>query len=222
VSARGGGPWAGGIRVTVRSFVVVGSRARTARDFPLDDLCGSAGRWDLLARCVQAALFIAHDLRRDSELTLVLEGPPDPPKALRVEGATARGLNPDERSTVALLSRALELPLPPSGGEVTAHPGIHVSRRGLDDVLGAEASAGRGLVLLDEHGRDGWSGRVAGAVAPGGATFVLGDDTGLSEAHLAEVRVRDALELGLGPRPLHTDHCIVLVHNLLDRAGASG
>ncbi len=204
--------------MTARSFVVVGSRARTARDFPLDDLCGSAGRWDILARCVQGALFIAHDLRRDSQLTLVVEGPPDPPKALRVEGATARGLNPDERSTVALLSRALEHPLPPGGREVTVHPGVHVSRRGLAEVLGAEASAGRRLVLLDEGGRDGWTGEVATA-ASGGATFVLGDDTGLSAAHLTEVRSMGALELGLGPLPLHTDHCIVVVHNLLDRAG---
>lgn len=207
--------------MAARSFVVVGSRARTARDFPLDDLCGSAGRWDLLARCVQAALFIAHDLRRDSVLTIVLEGPPDPPKAIRVEGATARGLNPDERSTVALLSRALELPLPPGGGEVTSHPGVHVSRRDLAGVLEAEASDGRRLVLLDEGGRDGSADEVAGA-ASAGATFVVGDDRGLSEAHMAEVRSRGALELSLGPQPLHADHCIVVVHNLLDRAGSSG
>ena len=208
------------MQVAARSFVIVGSRARTARDFPLDDLCGAAGRWDLLARCVQAALFLAHDLRRDSVLTLVLEGPPDPPKALRVEGATARGLNPDERSTVALLSRALELPLPPGGSEVAVHPGVHVSRRGLGEVLEAELREGRRLVLLDEGGRDGGTDEVADA-ASGEATFVLGDDTGLTEDHVTEVRSKGALELGLGPLPLHADHCIVVVHNLLDRAYAS-
>ena len=102
----------------MRRFVVVGQRARTARDFTLDDICGAGGRWDLLARCVQASLFISHDLRRDTELILVLKGPPDPPKAIRVSGDDVRNLNPDERSTVALLSRALDLGLPANGREV--------------------------------------------------------------------------------------------------------
>jgi len=88
----------------VRRFVVVGQNARTARDFPLDDICGAAGRWDLLARCVQGSLFLAHDLRRDSELVLVLLGGPDAPKVVRVSGERVKNLNPDERSTVALLS----------------------------------------------------------------------------------------------------------------------
>ena len=198
--------------------MVVGSRARTARDFPLDDLCGAAGRWDILARCVQAALFVAHDLRRDSELVLVLEGPPDPPKAIRVEGSAARRLNPDERSTVALLSRALELPLPPGGAEVLSGPGATVARRGLEQVLDATTGGqGASLVLLDEAGRDGGADRVAG-LARAGATFVLGDDRGLSGDHLRAVRARGAIELGLGPVSMHTDHCIVVVHNLLDRA----
>ncbi len=201
---------------------MVGSRARTARDFPLDDLCGAAGRWDILARCVQAALFVAHDLRRDSELVLVLMGPPDPPKAIRIAGLSARRLNPDERSTVALLSRAMELPLPPGGAEVPSGPGVSVARRGLEQVLevvsiGTTEGTGGRLVLLDEAGRDGGAGAVAG-VASGGATFVLGDDRGLSEEHLRAVRARGAVELGLGPVSMHTDHCIVVVHNLLDRA----
>jgi len=198
-----------------RRFVVVGSRARTARDFPLDDLAGAAGRWDLMARCVQSALFVSHDLRRDTELVLVLLGPPAPPKAIRVSGALVQRLNPDERSTVALLSRALELPLPPGGAEVASSPGVLVSRAGLPAAL--DAAGGRRLVLLDESGRDGGPERLPQAAGPD-PTFVIGDDRGLAGDQLEAVRARGAVELSLGPVSMHADHCIVVVHNLLDRA----
>jgi len=203
----------------MRRFVVVGQNARTARDFPLDDISGAAGRWDLLARCVQASLFLAHDLRRDTELVLVLLGEPDPPKAIRVSGGEVRRLNPDERSTVALLSRALEEALPRNGRWVNVHPGIHVSRRGLEKVLdGCDDGA---LVLLDEDaGVDGPD--LPGQLPEGTATFILGDNKGLTEEQLAGIRSRMPIETTLGPLSLHADHCIAIVHNLLDRASEGG
>lgn len=196
----------------MRTFVVVGRRARTARDFPIDDICGAGGRWDLLARCVQSSLFISHGLRRDSELVLVLMGGPDPPKAIKVSGADVRMLNPDERSTVALLSRTLEEPLPRNGRWVSPHPGVQVSRRDLSGVLDELTGT---LVLLDEDG-DLDGGQLPGIVGGGDVALVLGDDQGLAEDHLTEVRSRGAVEVRLGPISLHADHCIAIVHNVLD------
>jgi tRNA (pseudouridine54-N1)-methyltransferase len=202
----------------MRRFILVGQRARTARDFPLDDICGAGGRWDLLARCVQATLFIAHDLRRDSELVIVALGPPDPPKSIRVVGREARNLNPDERSTVALLSRALELHLPANGREVGSSPGIYASRRDREQVL--DSCGDSHLVLLDEQG-DVDGKELPSVVGADDATLVLGDDMGLTEEQLASVRTRGATEVCLGPMALHADHCIAIVHNLLDRAESS-
>lgn len=199
----------------MRRFVVVGRRARTARDFPLDDICGAAGRWDLLARCVQGALFISHDLRRDTELVLVVLGEPDAPKAIRISGAAVRHLNPDERSTVALLSRALEAALPRNGRWVEVHPGIHAARRDLSRVL--DACDDGPIVLLDEEGEvDGMA--LSSCVRGEAVTFIVGDDQGLRDDQLADVRSRGPIGVRLGPLSLHADHCIVLVHNILDRA----
>ncbi len=197
----------------MRRFVVVGRRARTARDFPLDDICGAAGRWDLLARCVQSSLFVSHGLRRDSELVLVLLGEPDPPKAVRVSGSDVRRLNPDERSTVALLSKALDEPIPRNGRWVGSHPGVQVSRRGLTEVMDETTGT---LVLLDEEGGMDGPG-LPRLVGDGDVTLVLGDDQGLAGDQLAELRSRGAVEVRLGPVSMHADHCITVVHNILDR-----
>lgn len=199
----------------MRRFVVVGQRARTARDFPLDDICGAAGRWDLLARCVQGSLFISHDLRRDTELVLVVLGEPDAPKAIRLSGADVRHLNPDERSTVALLSRALEAALPRDGRWVEVHPGIHAARRDLSRVL--DGCDDGPIVLLDEEGAIDGPG-LPSMVPEDAATFIVGDNKGLTDDQMADVRSRGPIEVRLGPLSLHADHCIVLVHNILDRA----
>ncbi len=199
----------------MRRFVVVGQNARTAPDFPLDDISGAAGRWDLLARCVQASLFIAHDLRRDAELVLVVLGEPDAPKAIRVSGERVRNLNPDERSTVALLSRALDARLPRDGRWIEVQPGIHVARRGLQQVLDDLRDAP--LVLLDEDA-DQEGSHLPSRLGKDEATFVLGDNKGLTDGQFSQVRSMSALEICLGPLPLHTDHCIVVVHNIMDLA----
>jgi tRNA (pseudouridine54-N1)-methyltransferase len=165
---------------------------------------------------VQASLFISHDLRRDSELVLVLLGPPDAPKAIRVSGDQVRNLNADERSTAALLSRTLDEHLPLGGRWLKALPGIHVARRDLDAVL-AEYAKGP-IVLMDEEGS------VDGPDLPSHlrdedtATFVLGDSKGLTDEQLELIRKEDPIEVRLGPLSLHVDHCIAIVHNILDRA----
>ncbi|MDD1671564.1 MAG: tRNA (pseudouridine(54)-N(1))-methyltransferase TrmY, partial [Methanomicrobiales archaeon] len=70
----------------MRRFAVIGHLAKTDGTFPLDDLPGSAGRMDLLCRCVQTAFFLSHTLRRDVECYLILCGAPVPPKTILIKG----------------------------------------------------------------------------------------------------------------------------------------
>lgn len=193
----------------MRRFVVVGHRAVTDQHFKLDDLAGGAGRLDVLLRCVNSAFFLSHDMRRDTELYLVLQGEPDPPKCLRLVGSELRYLNPDERSTGALVRNALMKKAEMDWTRST--PGIYISRRGLSDVL-EELSNDSELVYLREDGSE------LGGLPGGSATFVLGDDRDLTEGEEEVVRGFGPRRVSLGPRSLHTDHCIVLVHNALDRS----
>ena len=81
-----------------RSFVVVGQKATAGGDFLIDDLPGTSGRIDVLVRCLRATLLSSHGLRRDCIAYLVLLGGPRAPRVLRVDGATAQFIRPDERA----------------------------------------------------------------------------------------------------------------------------
>ena len=94
-------------------FVILGHRAHTTADFKLEDICGGAGRLDILTRCVNSAFFLSHDLRKDVELYLLMLGGEDAPKLIRFSGAEIRYLNPDERSTASLIRNALMKKLEP-------------------------------------------------------------------------------------------------------------
>src|SRR5947199_9506097 len=62
---------------------------------------------DILLNGANAALHLAHDLRRDVEVGLLLLGPPHPPRFVRLEGFGLRNYQPDIRSNAALLRRLL-------------------------------------------------------------------------------------------------------------------
>jgi tRNA (pseudouridine54-N1)-methyltransferase len=190
-----------------RRFIVIGHDVTTAGDFGLNDLAGSTGRLDILLRCVNAAFMLSHDIRKDTILDLVLLGPPNPPKTVRLVGQELRHLNPDERSTAALLRRALRSP-----SEGMSSPGIYVSRRGVTDLL---ARLGGGLIYLHEDGED-----LRRAAFPEHTAFFLSDHLDLTAEEEVTVREAKPRVVRVGPRSLHADHAIVLVHNELDRRTA--
>ena len=192
----------------MRRFLVVGHRAVTAPDFSLDDLAGAAGRMDILLNATNAALHLAHDLRRDAEAALRLLGPPDPPRLVRFQGYRLRSFQPDIRSNAALLRRAL------------GH-GSRVERETSPGVLGSKASfeealdrLGPTFVYLKLGGKD-----IREQPLPADMTFVLSDNQELTPDEERAVLARDALVVGLGPYAVHTDHAITLVQNELDRRG---
>ena len=195
-----------------RRFVVVAHRA-LARPGSLNDLASSGGRWDLLARCVNAGLLVSHGMRRDAELYLVLRAAPDGPKTLRFAGATLGGVNPDERSTAAVAFKALEKALPPNGEEIEASWGLFVSRRDLPRVLDDLRARGP-VFVLDEGGEP--AERRAGQLLAG-ATFVLSDHQDFADEEKALLASVSSGSLSLGPVWMHTDHCLAVVNNLLDR-----
>ncbi|HJX04706.1 MAG TPA: tRNA (pseudouridine(54)-N(1))-methyltransferase TrmY [Thermoplasmata archaeon] len=194
--------------ILLRRFIVMGHRAITSAEFKLDDLCGSTGRLDILLRCVNSAFFLSHGIRRDVEIVLMLLGEPNPPKTIRINGSEVKYLNPDERSTAALIRNAL---LQKGEGERKCSPGIYVSERSYSEVLSNMSKESK-MYYLREDGEDI---RTA-ALAPD-STFVLGDDQDLTKAEEDILMTYEPKRLSLGPVSYHADHCITLVNNELDR-----
>ncbi|MBP5734683.1 MAG: tRNA (pseudouridine(54)-N(1))-methyltransferase TrmY [Candidatus Methanomethylophilaceae archaeon] len=197
----------------MRYFVITGHKAVTTGDFKLDDIAGGAGRLDILVRCVNSAFFLSHDLRKDVEIYLVLEGGDDAPKTVVFKGAELRYLNPDERSTASLIRNAL-LKKVQRGEEIRSSPGVYNTRMSFADVLEKLSKVGS-FVYLKEDGVD-----CRDYEFPENPIFVLGDnqDPTAEEEEILQSYSPD--KICIGPYSLHADHCMIIVQNEVDRRSA--
>ena len=189
----------------MKRICVLGHHAPSSGDFSLNDLAGGAGRIDILCRCLSAALFLSHGIRRDVEVDLVLLGPPRPPVTLRFSGEELRSLTPDERSAAALMKKALALPRGDLYRE--SGPGVAVRRGGLAELLAEHAFA-----VLHEEGAD----IRKAAVLP--ENVVLSDHLNFTEEE--EELLAGCPAYSVGPLSLHANAAITLLLNEHDRRNA--
>ncbi len=197
----------------MKDFVIIGHKALTRGDFSLNDLPGSAGRMDILCRCINTALFLSHGMRRDVNVHLVMLGEPDPGKIVRFNGEQLRYLSPDERSSASLIKKALEKDA--TDFESQSTPGVWIRRGSLEKLLDEFRGADRHIYYLHEDGED-----IRGhSCLPDNAVFILGDHMGVTEDEERVIRSATDKTLSLGPLSLHSDHCIILILNELDRRG---
>ena len=194
----------------MRYFVITGHKAVSTADFKLDDIAGGAGRLDILVRCVNSAFFLSHNLRKDVEAYLVLEGGDDPPKTVIFRGDSLRYLNPDERSTSSLIRNALMKKVSP-GEEVRSSPGVFVTKMSFNDVIDRMSEKGD-FVYLKEDGVD-----CREYDFPENPVFVLGDNRDLTEEEEEYLLAHSPDRIRIGPHSLHADHCMIIVQNEVDR-----
>lgn len=193
----------------MRQFVYVGHEVPVSADVALDNLTG-AGRLDLLARSVTAALLLSHDIRTDTQAHLVIGDE----FTVTFDGSALQGLNPDERSTAARVRAALTEREAAIGQiPVEVSPGVSLVRRGFEGTLTAASADGTVIHLQ----RDG---EPAPAVAPpADPVFVLSDHREFTEGEQAVLEDTAEQRVSLGPHPLHADHATVLAHSWVDTGG---
>lgn len=195
----------------MRRFIIVGSRARATPDVRLDDLAGTSGRLDVLLRCVRAALLTSHGARRDVVVYLVMLGG-DAPATLRIDGAEAKFIRPDERPLANLVTRAIARAPREGAGFADVKPGVAVACAGLAAAL---ADAGSGALFVLEEGAPDI--RACGAELEGDATLVIGDHLGFSDEARSILVAAGARPISVGPVSVHSDDVVTLVTNEIDR-----
>jgi tRNA (pseudouridine54-N1)-methyltransferase len=199
----------------VRRFLLLAHKVPPSGAFTLNDLAGGAGRMDEVARAVSTAFTLSNDLRRDTEFSvLFLAAPPPAARRIDLEGARLRHLNPDERSTAALLKNALVRSLA-TPGAFESSPGLRVAPVDPEEAL-LEFLRRPGAVWLTEGGAP-----FAEGMPPGDEfAAVLSDPFDPTEREAELLRASGVPRLSVGPRSLRSSQVVDLVHGALDRRAA--
>lgn len=171
---------------------------------------------DEVARAVSTAFTLSNDLRRETEVTVLFVAEAAP-AARRIDlvGRRLRYLNPDERSTAALLKNALvraaETPRP-----FESSPGLTVAPVDPTEALRAFASGPEAVWLTE-------AGEPLGRWAPGRTEIaaVLSDPYDPTPEEVAVLESSGAARLSVGPRSLRSSQVIDAVHLELDRREAA-
>ncbi|MCC6018741.1 MAG: tRNA (pseudouridine(54)-N(1))-methyltransferase TrmY [Candidatus Verstraetearchaeota archaeon] len=191
-----------------RIFIVKSSTAFTAPIFNIRSLAGSSGRLDVICRCILNAFFIDRDVfRRNVVFYGVLEGPPDPPKTIVVDGFSIDNMVLDEVWVANVISNLM------SGG---SFKGFNILRMNFSSLVNSIRVSGAKLIYLHENGVpiDDYNFEIGFDYC-----FILGDQIGLDRDSEKLLDSMGVPRVSLGRISYLSSQCIWLVNNFMDMLG---
>ncbi len=183
---------------SVREFLLY---SRLGKTDPHWTSLHDAGRLDIVYECIVTSLFLSHGLRRDVNFNVVLNGAPNPPINLHINGSELYDVRTDIETWQAILKKAL------SG---KAHPGVTTAKTGFEALL-KEKAMNRTIYVLEEGGKN--LSEVKLAENP---LFVLGDHVGLPKK-AESFALRFGEKISLGRQPYLAASCITIINYTLDK-----
>jgi tRNA (pseudouridine54-N1)-methyltransferase len=159
-----------------------------------------AGRLDIVYECVVASFFLSHGLRRDVTFHASLNGPPNPPVRIQINGETLYDVRTDVDTWQIILKKTL------AGKQ---HPGISKDKTGFETLLKSKA-ANHQIYVLEEGGKN-----ITDIELADNTVFVLGDHVGLPKKAEA-FALRFGEKVSLGKQPYLAASCITIINYLLD------
>ncbi len=184
-----------------REFVLFSRMGKTDSNFmSLHD----AGRLDIVHECIVSSLFLSHGLRRDVTFHAVLNGPPNPPVHIQINGETLYDVRTDMETWQQILKKTL-------AGKT--HPGITKDKTAFETLMKAKAQTHQ-VYVLEEDGKD-----VKDVVFPDNSLFVLGDHVGLPK-RAEDFALRFGEKISLGKTPYLATSCITVINYTLDQRQA--
>ena len=164
---------------------------------------------DVLVRAVNAALFVSHGIRRDTDITLHLCGGPGPDRRIWFNGDTLSGVRPDERSIAGQIKAILKRPVPPIGVLDEVTQGIFDMGGGLAETLTEWHDDGISIHVLDAEGE-----ALETLETNENLGFILSDHLPFSEAD--NQQMVGFGKISLGEKWLQGHACITIIQHTLD------
>lgn len=165
-----------------------------------------AGRLDIVHECIVSSLFLSHGLRRDVTFHAILNGPPNPPLHIQIDGETLYDVRTDMDTWQVILKKII------SG---KPHPGITKDKTSFEALVKAKAQ-NRQIYVLEEDGKD-----ISQVELKENSLFILGDHVGLPKK--AEVFAqRFGEKISLGKQPYLAASCITIINYTLDQQAKVG
>jgi len=156
---------------------------------------------DIVHECIVASLFLSHAIRKNVTFHTILNGPPNPPLHLKIDGETLHDVRTDQETWTQILKKIL------SG---KAHPGITTHKTSFEALLKAKANEAQ-IYVLEEGGKP-----ISEIDISDKPLFVLGDHVGLPKK--AEgFALRYGEKISLGKQPYLAASCITVLNYLLDK-----
>jgi len=160
-----------------------------------------AGRLDIVHECIVSSLFLSHGLRRDVTFHTILNGPPNPPLHIQINGEPLYDVRTDMDTWYVILKKILL-------GKT--HPGITKDKTSFEALLKAKAQTQK-IYVLEEDGKD-----INQIELPENSLFVLGDHVGLpKKAELFAQRFGE--KISLGKTPYLAASCVTIINYTLDQ-----
>ncbi len=165
-----------------------------------------AGRLDIVHECIVSSLFLSHGLRRNVTFHAILNGPPNPPVHIQIDGETLYDVRTDMDTWQVILKKTLQ-------GK--PHPGITKEKTSFEALVKARAQS-RKIYVLEEDGKN-----INEIELEENSLFILGDHVGLPKK--AEVFAqRFGEKISLGKQPYLAASCITIINYTLDQQAKVG
>jgi tRNA (pseudouridine54-N1)-methyltransferase len=161
-----------------------------------------AGRLDIVYQCILMSVFKSHSHRHDVLFHAFLNGPPNPPIHLEINGDELYNVRLDERTWEKIIKKVL------SGGR---HDGIKTSKESLQAFIKSRAEKGIDIFILEEKGQP-----IKDLDFSEKAIFVLGDHIGLPKND-EKFLLKYGKKVSLGKHRYLAASCVDIINYTLDQ-----
>lgn len=180
----------------MREFILFSRTARTDSNFTsLMD----GGRLDVVYQCILMSIFSSHR-HRNTKFHAILNGPPNPPLHLEIDGRELRDARVDEKTWEGILRKVL------LGKN---HPGVKLEKKSFQELVKSKDK----VYVLEERGTD-----INEVEFDEDPVFVLGDQVGLPKKD-EKFALRYGEKISLGKGLYLSSSAIDIVNWVLDRKG---